>query len=153
MAAREAGERLVRVGPNQLPEEPPEPWWKKLYEQVSDFTVVALIGAAAIAGGLGLFAPVPGATFLERFGDSIAILAIVVVNAALGLAQQRRAERALDALRQMAAPTARVVRGGKTLDVPSQSLVPGDLVLLEDGDRVAADARLVEAHDLDAEEA
>jgi Ca2+-transporting ATPase len=153
LPTREAKERLARVGPNRLPEEPPEPWWKKLYEQISDFTVLALLGAAAIAGGLGLFAPVPGATFLERFGDSLAILAIVVVNAALGLAQQRRAEKALDALRQMAAPTARVVRGGRTIDIPSQELVPGDLVLLEDGDRIAADARLVESHDLDAEEA
>ena len=72
--------------------------------------------------GFGLFSPLPGASFLERFGDSLAILAIVIVNAVLGLAQQRRAERALLALRQMAAPTARVVRSGKMRDVRSECL-------------------------------
>jgi Ca2+-transporting ATPase len=153
LSPEEAAARLRRVGPNRLPEEPPEPWWKKLYAQIADFTVLALLGAAAIAAGLGLFAAEPGATFLERFGDSIAILAIVIVNAVLGLAQQRRAERALDALRQMAAPSARALRGGRAVDVPSPELVPGDVVLLEDGDRIAADVRLVEAHELEAEEA
>jgi Ca2+-transporting ATPase len=149
----EARERIGRIGANRLPEEPPEPWYKKLVAQVADFTVLALLGAAAVAGGLGLFAPEPGANTMERFGDSIAILTIVLLNAALGLLQERRAERALHALRQMTAPTARVVRGGKTLEVPSEELVPGDLMLLEDGDRIAADVRLIETFDLEVEEA
>jgi Ca2+-transporting ATPase len=148
-----AAERLARVGPNRLPEEPPEPAWKKLLAQLSDFTVLALLGAAAIAGGLGLFASHPGASFLERFGDSLAILAIVIINAALGLAQERRAARALDALRMMAAPGARVLRGGKPSTIQAVELVPGDVVVLEDGDRVPADVRLLEGHDLEAEEA
>ncbi len=149
----EAVARLAKVGPNRLPEEPPESVWAKLYGQVSDFTVLALLGAAAIAAGLGLFAPEPGSGFLERFGDSIAILAIVVINAVLGLLQAQRAEKALSALRDMAAPTAKILRNGKSVDVSSQDLVPGDIMLLEDGDRVPADVRLFEAHDLDAEEA
>src|SRR6185503_13828195 len=111
LSDEEARARLAKVGPNRLPEQPPEPWWKKLYAQIADFTVLALIGAALIAAGLGLFAPEAGASFLERFGDSIAIFAIVVVNAVLGLLQAQKAERALDALRQMAAPHARVMRG------------------------------------------
>jgi P-type Ca2+ transporter type 2C len=148
----EAAARLARIGRNRLPEEPPEPLWRKVVAQVSDFTVLALIGAAAIAAGLGMFAPIPAASFLERFGDSLAILAIVLVNAALGLLQERRAERALQALRHMTAPSARVVRGGKTLEVPSDELVAGDVVLLEDGDRVVADVRLVEAHDFEVDE-
>ena len=145
--------RLARVGPNRLPEEPPDPWWKKLVAQVSDFTVLALLGAAAIAGALGLFSPTPGAGFVERFGDSLAILAIVIINAALGFMQERRAAHALAALRQMAAPLARVVRGGRPTELPAAELVPGDVVLIEDGERIAADLRLIEARDLEAEEA
>ena len=76
-----------------------------------------------------------------------------MVNAALGLVQERRAERALHALRGMTSPTARVVRAGKTLDVPSEEVVAGDLVLLEDGDRIVADIRLIEAHDFEVDEA
>ncbi len=153
LSQQAAAERLARVGENRLPEEPPEAWWKKLIAQVKDFTVLALIAAAAIAGGLGLFMPLPGATFVERFGDSIAILAIVVINALLGLAQERRAAKALDALRHMAAPTARVVRGGRPMDLSATELVPGDIVMIEDGDRIAADVRIIVAHDLEAEEA
>ncbi|MDB4965020.1 MAG: Lead, cadmium, zinc and mercury transporting ATPase [Myxococcales bacterium] len=148
----EAADRLVRIGRNRLPEEPPEPWYRKVVAQVSDFTVLALIGAAAIAAGLGLFAPTPAASFMERFGDSIAILAIVLVNAAMGLLQERKAERALHALRQMTAPNARVVRGGKPIDITSEEVVAGDVVLLEDGDRVVADLRIFEAHDLEMDE-
>src|SRR5438105_349327 len=109
LTAAEAEARLAKVGPNKLPEEPPESIWSRLYGQVSDFTVLALLGAAAIAAGLGLFAPEAGAEFLERFGDSIAILAIVVINAILGLVQAQRAEKALSALRDMAAPTAKII--------------------------------------------
>jgi Ca2+-transporting ATPase len=152
LSADEAGERLVRIGRNRLPEEPPQPVWRKVLAQVSDFTVLALIGAAAIAAGLGLFAPLPSASFMERFGDSFAILAIVLVNAAMGLLQERKAERALHALRQMTAPNARLVRGGETVIVPSEEVVAGDVVLLEDGDRIVADVRLVEAHDFEVDE-
>ncbi|MEO6951456.1 MAG: cation-translocating P-type ATPase [Polyangia bacterium] len=153
LTAAAAKERLERVGPNSLPEEPPEPWWKKLVAQVSDFTVLALLGAAAIAGGLGLFVPLPGSTFVERFGDSIAILAIVVINAVLGIVQERRAEKAMDALRQMVAPLARVLRDGKPVELAAVELVPGDIVLIEDGDRIGADVRLISGHDLEVEEA
>jgi Ca2+-transporting ATPase len=152
LETNEARSRLERLGKNRLPEEPPESWWKKLYKQVTDFTVLALIGAAGIAGALGLLAPLPGATFLERFGDSLAILGIVVLNATLGLLQEQRAERALLALKRMTAPTARLVRSGKPVEVPSDDVVPGDLMLLEEGDRVAADVRLIEAHDLEVDE-
>jgi Ca2+-transporting ATPase len=152
LAPSEAKLRLERIGRNRLPEEPPEPLWKRVVAQVSDFTVLALIGAAAIAAGLGLFAPLPEAGFLERFGDSIAILAIVLINATLGLMQERRAERALHALRQMTAPTARAVRGDKIVEVRAEDVVAGDIILLEDGDRIAADIRLIEAHDFEVDE-
>lgn len=148
-----ARDRLAKIGHNKLPEAPPESFLARVWGQVSDFTVLALLAAATIAAGLGFFAPLPNATFIERFGDSLAILAIVVLNAVLGVVQAQRAEAALDALRNMAAPTARVVRGGKTIEIPASEVVPGDLILLEDGDRIAADIRLIEAHELEAEEA
>ncbi len=150
---KEAATRLGRLGPNKLPEAPPEPLWKKILAQISDFTVLALLGAAAIAAGLGLFMPNPGDGTLERFGDSIAIVGIVILNLILGLVQERRAERALDSLRDMTAPTANVIRGGRPNQLSSHDLVPGDVILLEEGDRVPADARLFEEFDLECEEA
>ncbi|MSP61435.1 MAG: cation-translocating P-type ATPase [Myxococcales bacterium] len=149
----QATERLARVGPNRLPEAPAPPLWKRLVNQVANFTVGALVGAALIAGVIAIVAPEPGMTFFERFGDSLAILSIVVLNAFLGLLQEAKAEKALEALRGMTAPTARVMRGGKTLDVPAAEIVPGDLILFEEGDRVAADVRLTVTRDLEVEEA
>src|SRR5204863_1272200 len=121
--------------------------------QISDFTVLALLGAAAIAAALSIFAPEPGATFVGRFGDSMAILLIVILNAVLGLVQEKRAESALRALRDMTAPNAHVRRDGVVVEVPSVSLVPGDVVHLEEGDKVAADMRLIQTADLEIEEA
>src|SRR5262249_43628171 len=109
--------------------------------------------AAALAFLLALFAPEPGQTFLERYGDSLAILAIVVVNATLGLMQEARAEKALTALRGMTAPSARITRGGRALDGPAAEVAPGDLLLLEEGARVPADVRLIVSRDLEVEEA
>ena len=154
LTAAEAEKRLTRLGPNKLEEEPPPTLLQRLVAQVSDFTVLALIAAAIIAAGLSIFAPDPShTTFLGRFGDSIAILLIVVLNAILGLVQERRAERALAALRDLTTPVAHVLRDGQTLEVQAQARVPGDLVLLDEGDKVPADLRLVSATDLEIEEA
>ena len=84
--------------------------------------------------------------------DSIVILAIVVINALLGLYQEGRAEKALEALKKMAAPNAKVVRDGATTIVPANTLVPGDMVLLESGDIIPADLRLIESSNLKVEE-
>ncbi len=109
--------------------------------QLRDFMVMVLIGAAAVS-------------FLFReVADGAAILAIVAVNALLGYLQEARAERSLEALRALTAPTARVVRDGRVGQVPAAQLVPGDVVLLEAGDRVPADLRLAGAADLAADEA
>jgi P-type Ca2+ transporter type 2C len=154
LTRQEAEKRLTRLGPNKLAEEPPPTLLRRLLAQVSDFTVLALLAAAAIAAGLALFAPEPTqTTFLARFGDSLAILLIVVLNAILGLMQERRAERALAALRDLTSPVAQVVRDDQTIEVPAQALVPGDLVLLQEGDKIPADLRLLSAADLEVEEA
>jgi Ca2+-transporting ATPase len=153
LTTAEAEKRLARLGKNKLAEKAPPSIFQRLLAQVSDSTVLALIGAAAIAAGLSIFMPEPGQSFLERFGDSLAILLIVVLNAILGLVNEKKAEAALAALRDMTAPTARVVRDGKASDLPAENLVPGDIILLEEGDKVAADMRLITAHDLAVEEA
>jgi len=154
ITTEEANKRLAKLGPNRLAEKAPPSIWTRLFAQVTDSTVLALLGAAAIAAGLSFFAPEPGVGFIGRYGDSIAILLIVVINAVLGLLNEAKAEKALGALREMTAPSAHIVRdAGKVSELPAAQLVPGDIVLLEEGDKVPADLRLASSADLEIEEA
>ncbi|MGE5221985.1 MAG: cation-translocating P-type ATPase [Omnitrophica WOR_2 bacterium] len=141
LTSEEARRRLERYGPNQLTEAPPISFWQMLWDQLKSFVVILLIVAAVISA------------FLGDWKEAIAILAIVVLNAALGVIQERRAEQALAALRQLAAPEAQVIRDGRRISVPSRELVPGDIVILEAGNYVPADVRLLEAVNLRVEEA
>jgi Ca2+-transporting ATPase len=137
----EAARRLARYGHNELAEKPRPGFWKMLLGQLSSFIVIVLIVAGVISAILG------------DYIEAGAILAIVVLNAVLGVVQERRAEEALAALRRMAAPEAQVIRDGHRVNVPARELVPGDLVLLEAGNFVPADLRLVETVNLRIEEA
>ncbi len=141
LSSEEAERRLEQIGPNALIEASPPTFWQMLWEQFNNFVVIMLIVAAVISGILG------------EWIDATAIMAIVVLNAALGVIQQRRAEQALAALRKLAAPEAHVIRDGLRQVIPSPKLVPGDLVLLEAGNYVPADMRLLEAVNLRIEEA
>ncbi len=129
----EISARLARFGPNALLEKRARPLWRMLLDQFSDFMIIVLIGAAIISGIVG------------DVEDSVAIIVIVILNALIGFVQEYRAERAMAALKRMSEATARVLRGGhvETVDVPE--LVPGDVVLLEAGNVVPADLRIVEA--------
>lgn len=129
------------VGPNTLAEEPPVPVWKRLAAQFKDLVVWILIVAAIISG------------LLAEWVDTAAILAIVVVNGIIGFVQEARAERALASLQKLSAPLAKVLRGGTMMGVPAAELVPGDVIELEAGDNVPADARLLEAYSLRVQEA
>ncbi|MCA9639738.1 MAG: cation-translocating P-type ATPase [Polyangiaceae bacterium] len=142
----EVSARRERYGLNQLASAPKKSLLARLAAQFTDVTVLALIVAAIIAVVLGQLEA--GLTPLEQFGDAIAIAVIVILNALIGLVQESRAERALEALAGRAAPVARVRRDGHELDVPAVELVPGDIIALEEGSRVPADARLIEAHGL-----
>jgi len=153
LSTTEASRRLQRLGANKLPTAKGPTLFARLLAQVSDFTVLALLAAAAVAAALSIFAPLEGASFLAKFGDSIAILLIVVLNAVLGLVQEKRAEDALRALRDMTAPNAKVRRDGKIVEIPSADVVPGDVIHLDEGDKVAADMRLIGSADLEIEEA
>ena len=141
LAADVAAARLAHDGRNELVEEPPVPAWRRLAAQFNQLVVWILLGAAVIAGVTG------------EWIDAGAILAIVLMNAFLGFVQEGRAERALVALQKISAPQARVVRGGKDAVVDGGELVQGDVVVLEAGDRVPADARLIEAFGLRLDEA
>ncbi|HXF71085.1 MAG TPA: cation-transporting P-type ATPase [Actinomycetota bacterium] len=137
----EARARLRRHGPNELPPPPRVPWPIRLLRLLGEPMSVLLIAAAAV-DAFGLREPV----------DASAILAIVALNAAIAFLQEGKAAEALEALRRMESPRARVLRDGVVREVPARELVPGDVVLLAAGDRVPADLRLVEATLLEVDE-
>ena len=137
----EAGKRLEHYGPNQLKESPRPTFLQMLWEQLNNFVVILLIVASLISALLG------------DYVEAAAIMAIVVLNAVLGIVQERRAEEALAALKKLAAPDAQVIRDGRRQTVPSYELVPGDIVFLEAGNFIPADIRLLEAVNLRVEEA
>ncbi|TEX49732.1 MAG: metal-transporting ATPase [Rhodocyclaceae bacterium] len=136
-----AQERLQAHGPNRLAERPPRPAWLKFLDQFRDTLVIILLGAAVLAGSIG------------ELKDAIVITVVVLLNATLGFIQEHRAEAALAALKNMLAPTARVRRDGGIQQIDAVDLVPGDLLLLEAGDRIPADARILSAHSAEIAEA
>jgi len=141
LSAAEAQARLAQYGPNQLQERPRPGFWHMLLGQFSNFLVLILIAASLVS------------LFLGEYVDAGAIMAIVILNAALGVVQESKAEEALAALQKLAAPDAHVVRDGHLVTVPAQELVPGDVVTLEAGNYVPADVRLIESANLKIDEA
>jgi Ca2+-transporting ATPase len=141
LAEVEVERRLARYGPNELQAAGGVSPWAILFQQFKNVLIIILL----IATGLS--------AFLGQGVESIAIAVIVLFAVVLGFIQEYRAERAIEALRQMAAPTVTVIRDGKEIEIPARELVPGDLILLHAGDKVAADARLVESINLQVDEA
>ncbi len=141
LAVGAAAERLERLGPNELVEKAQRPAWQLLLDQFKSAMIVVLMVAAVITVLIG------------ETKDTLIILAIVILNGIIGFVQEYRAEQAMDALKRMSSPEARVVREGETRLVPARELVPGDVVLLEQGDIVTADLRLLEAPALRINEA
>jgi Ca2+-transporting ATPase len=140
LSTREAAERLVRHGRNELPSAPPVPAWRRFLAQFQDVQTVLLLVAtvvSSVAWWIERDAPIPY--------EALTILAIVILNGALGFVQESRAEQAVAALKAMTAPTGRVVREGQLRTVPTAELVPGDLLALEEGDTIPADARVLES--------
>lgn len=136
----EAEKRLTLFGPNRLPEKPQRSAWAQVFAQLRGFLNIILIGAAVLAGLIG------------DAKDAAIIVAVVIFNTILGFLQEYRAERALAALKAMVALRARVLRGGKLREISADTLVPGDVVQLEAGDRIPSDGRLLEAHNLEVDE-
>ncbi len=136
----EAHRRLARVGPNELEAEPPVPAWRRFLAQFQDSLVVLLLVATAVSVGLWLYERKTALPY-----EGLAILAIVIINAVLGYLQEARAERAVAALGALSALSAQVRRGGETRSVPAREVVPGDVLMLEEGDNIPADARLTQS--------
>ena len=144
----EAAARLERYGPNELAAEEPVPAWRRFLAQFQDVLVILLLLATAISALLWAFERDTALPY-----EALAIFAVVLLNAALGYIQESRAEAAVAALRAMSAAEATVIRGGERRSVPAAELVPGDVVLLEEGDTIPADARLTESTALKTAEA
>ncbi|KQO04554.1 calcium-translocating P-type ATPase, SERCA-type [Paenibacillus sp. Leaf72] len=140
LAAAEAAERLQRDGHNELTEGKRVSPIMLFLNQFKDFMVLVLMGATLISGLLG------------EYLDAVTIIAIIVINSVLGFVQEFRAEKSLHALKEMSAPSAKVLRGGQMMDIPAKDLVVGDVIVLESGDRIPADVRLLEANSCYTEE-
>src|SRR5918992_4129967 len=141
LTQEEARDRLQKVGANELTERPRPGFLALLWDQFNNYLVIILVVAALLALALG------------EYVDAIAIMCIVVLNAIIGVIQESKAEQALAALKKMAAPTAQVIRGGSQIAVPGRELVRGDVVMLEAGNYVPADMRLITSVNLKVEEA
>jgi P-type Ca2+ transporter type 2C len=140
LSQREAARRLAEHGPNELRAARRVAAWKLLLEQFRNVLILILHVAVGLSVALG------------HATEALVIAAVVLLAAVLGFVQEYRAERAIEALGRMAAPTATVLRNGGELDIPARELVPGDLALLRAGDRASADGRLIDAVNLQVEE-
>ncbi|MCA1295069.1 calcium-translocating P-type ATPase, SERCA-type [Paenibacillus sp. alder61] len=140
LTQEEAARRQERYGVNELAEGQRISPWLLFLNQFKDFMMLILMGATLISGILG------------EYLDAVTIIAIIVLNGVLGFVQEFRAERSLRALKQLSAPHANVLREGVVRHIPAKDLVPGDIVILENGDRIPADIRWLSANSLDVEE-
>src|SRR5512136_3355703 len=124
LSSAEAQARLEKYGRNQLKEAPKRPPWAIFFDQFKDFIIWVLIGAAVVSG------------VLQEVVDAVAIIAIVILNAVLGFIQEYRAEKSLAALKKLSSPTSKVIRDGQHDLIPSEELVPGDVIEIEAGDSI-----------------
>ena len=141
LSRREAQHKLQEHGPNIIFGKKKISAWKILLEQFSDFMILILLASTAISALMG------------EMTEAITIIAIVILNAVLGFIQEYRTEQTMKALKELAAPTARVIREGKLDSIPAEQIVPGDLIALEAGDRISADALLFDVNSLQVDEA
>lgn len=146
LSTSESAKRLEQFGPNKLEESKKKSLAKRFLEQLADPMIIILIVAAVVSAITAVYAG-------ESFADVIIIMAVVIINATLGVVQESKAEKAIEALQEMAAATSKVLRDGKQVTIRSEELVPGDIIILEAGDAVPADARILECASLKVEEA
>ena len=137
----EAQARLQKTGPNALPEKKGKPAWLRFLAHFNDVLIYVLLAAAVLTAVMG------------HWVDTLVILGVAVINALIGHIQESNAEKSLKSIRNMLASEARVIRNGNHETIPTTEIVPGDIIVLRAGDRIPADMRLIEAHNLRVEEA
>lgn len=149
LTSQEAADRLAKNGPNSLGEEQKVPLWKRFLAQFADAMVIILIAAAILSA----FMAIKNNEGFEGWIDVFVILAIVILNAILGVYQEGKADQALAALKKMSSPQTKVVRDGEVVMVDSENIVEGDIISIDAGDAISADIRLLSSNSLKAEEA
>ncbi len=146
LSSKKVEENRAKYGLNELKEKKKESLIQKFIDQFKDFSIIVLIIAAIVSGVVGVMQG-------EGFTDTIIILIVVLLNAVIGVAQESKAEKSLEALKKLSAHAAKVIRNGKETAIPARELVPGDLVIIETGDYISADLRVIEAVNLKSQEA
>ena len=146
LSSKKVEENRAKYGLNELKEKKKESLIQKFIDQFKDFSIIVLIIAAIVSGVVGVMQG-------EGFTDTIIILIVVLLNAVIGVAQESKAEKSLEALKKLSAHAAKVIRNGKETAIPARELVPGDLVIIETGDYISADLRAIEAVNLKSQEA
>ena len=153
LTSSEVQERLDQYGHNEIREEKKASVWGLIAEQFKSVLIIILIVAVVLSLIIGLTNYEPGGGLPEEIVDAIVIFAIVIAVVVLGFIEEYRSEKSLAALKKMAALTATVVRDNKDVEIPAREIVPGDIVILNTGDKIPADLRLIEAHNLSTLEA
>ena len=146
LSSKKVEENRAKYGLNELKEKKKESLLQKFIDQFKDFSIIVLIIAAIVSGVVGVMQG-------EGFTDTVIILIVVILNAVIGVAQESKAEKSLEALKKLSAHAAKVIRDGKETAIPARELVPGDLVIIETGDYISADLRVIEAVNLKSQEA
>ncbi len=151
LSSQEAGERLVKYGFNKLPEKKKTPLFLVFLSQFNDPMIFILLAAALLSVAISIFNTVKNHEPFD-FADPVIIMGVCVLNAIIGTVQENKAEKSLEALKKMSSPTCVVRRDGKLVELKAEELVPGDIVILEEGRTVPADLRLIEAINLKTDE-
>ena len=156
LTSEEAKARLEKYGPNKLLEKPKKSWIRIFFEQMANPMIYVLFAAVAVTIGVSIYESIKAGVFdflnIGDWPDVVIILAVVVLNSVIGTIQEIKAQTSLDALKQLSSPESTVIRDGKRFKVKSADLVYGDIVVLEEGDTIGADLRLIEAVNLKCDE-
>ena len=156
LSEQEAKDRLAKFGPNKLEEKKKKSWIRIFFEQMANPMIYVLFGAVAITAGVSIYETVKNGAFdflnVGDWPDIIIILAVIILNSIIGTVQEIKAQTSLEALKQLSSPESTVIRDGKRFKIKSSELVVGDIVVLEEGDTIGADLRLIEAVNLKCDE-